>query len=93
MDHQEEYRVAPSFVAVGEYRPNADQPIWFSKSKQLMDNDGVGVGPLKRIDLGVYPSVTYRNGQYVLWHPDRKFFLLGKRITPEWLAELTVPKE
>ena len=83
----------PAFIALGEYRPNAEQPIWFSESKQLMDNDGSGIGPLKRIDIGVYPSVTNRNGNFVLWHPDRKFFLLGKRITPEWLAELRVPEE
>jgi hypothetical protein len=27
-----------------------------------------------------------------LWHPERKFFLLGKRITSEWLADLQVPR-
>jgi hypothetical protein len=58
-----------------------------------MDNKGHGIGPLQRIDVGVYPSVTVRNGSFVLWHPDRKFFLLGKRITDDWLADLTVPAE
>jgi hypothetical protein len=82
----------PAFIALGEFRPDAEQPIWFSESKQLMDNDGVGIGPLTRIDIGVYPSVTNRKGNYVLWHPDRKFFLLGKKITEEWLSDLTVPK-
>lgn len=82
----------PAFIALGEYRQGAVQPIWFSDSKQLMDNDGSGIGPLKRIDIGVYPSVTNRKGNFVLWHPDRKFFLLGKRITPEWLADLDVPE-
>lgn len=57
----------------------------------MAGNDGVGLGPLKRIDIGVYPSVTSRNGNDVLWHPDRKFFLLGKKITPEWLSDLEVP--
>ena len=52
----------------------------------------MGIGPLTRIDCGVYPSVTNRNGQVVLWHPDRKFFLLGKKITADWLATLTVPE-
>jgi len=82
----------PAFIALGEFRPGADQPIWFSESKQLMDNDGVGIGPLNRIDLGVYPSVTNRNGNFVLWHPDRKFFLLGKKIAEEWLRELAAPE-
>ena len=82
---------APAFIALGEFRPNAEQPIWFSESKQLMHHDWYGIGPAKRMDLGVYPSFTTRGGNDVLWHPDRKFFLLGKRITREWLADLTVP--
>ncbi len=57
-----------------------------------MDNEGKGIGPLNRIDIGVYPSVTRRDGEFVLWHPERKFFLLGKRITGEWLSDLEVPK-
>ncbi len=83
----------PAFIALGEYRPDAEQPIWFSRSKQLMDNGGHGIGPLKRTDCGVYPSVTKRKGHFVLWHPDRKFFLLGKRITEEWLADLDVTRD
>jgi hypothetical protein len=82
----------PAYLAVGEYRPDADQPIWFSASKLLMDNDGVGLGPLERVDIGGYTSFTTRNGNNVLWHPERKFFLLGKKITPEMLAGLTVPE-
>lgn len=81
----------PAFVALGEYRPHAEQPVWFSRSKELMDNDSVGLGPLERVDIGVYTSMTNRRGNDVLWHPDRKFFLLGKRISQEWLADLEVP--
>ena len=83
----------PAFIALGEYRPNAEQPIWFSESKEFMDNEGSQIGPLKRIDIGVYPSVTKRNGEFVLWHPERKFFLLGKEITEAWLADLKVKTE
>jgi hypothetical protein len=82
----------PAFIALGEYRPQAEQPIWFSRSKQLMDTDGVGLGPLDRREIGVYPSFTTRGGNNVLWHPDRKFFLVGKRITAEFLADLSVPE-
>ena len=81
----------PAFIALGEFRPEADQPLWFSESKQLMDNDGVPIGPLDRTECGVYSSFTSRAGNDVLWHPDRKFFLVGKRITRDWLADLTVP--
>lgn len=82
----------PAYIALGQFRPNADQPLWFSESKLLMDNQGVQIGPLKRIEVGVYPSFTTRNGKNVLWHPDRKFFLLGKEITTEFLSDLRLPK-
>jgi len=83
----------PAFIALGEFRADADQPVWFSASKQLMDNDGAQIGPLKRTDIGVYPSVTSRKGAFVLWHPERKFFLLGKKITEAWLSDLSVPTQ
>ena len=40
----------------------------------------------------MYSSFTTRNGTNVLWYPDRKFFLLGKRIGDELLADLEVPQ-
>lgn len=84
----------PAFIALGEFRPQAEQPVWSTQSKRLMDNDGVGLGPLQRTDIGVYTSMTNRNSTDVLWlwYPDRKFFLLGKRITPEWRSDLEVPE-
>jgi len=90
----------PAFIALGEFRPNADQPIWFSESKQFMDNDGIGPdgtrphgGRRVNTNIGVYSSFTTCGGNNVLWHPDRKFFLLGKKVTDEFLADLVVPKE
>ena len=82
----------PAFLARGEFRPDAEQPVWCSESKQLMDNQAQGIGPLTRTDCGVYPSFTRRKGNNVLWHPDRKFFLVGKRIGREFLADLNVPR-
>jgi len=89
----------PAFIALGEFRPGADQPIWFSESKQLMDTDGFradGTPPVEgrhgSTDIGVYSSFTTRDGVNVLWHPDRKTFLVGKKITPEFLADLKVPE-
>jgi hypothetical protein len=90
----------PAFVALGEFRPGADQPIWFSESKQLMDNDGIGPDGMRvtpdhpgNTDCGVYSSFTTRGGNNVLWHPDRKTYLVGKRITDEFLSDLVVPEE
>jgi hypothetical protein len=90
----------PAFIALGEFRPDADQPLWFSESKQLMDNDGIGEDGVKvtpdhpgNTDCGVYSSFTTRGGNNVLWHPDRKTYLVGKRITDEFLGDLAVPRE
>ena len=83
----------PAYIALAEFRPGARQPLWFSDSKVLMDIGEKGLGPQGRRDIGIYSSFTTRQGNNVLWHPDRKFFLLGKRITQAFLADLTVPEK
>ena len=57
-----------------------------------MHNGGRRLGPLNRFDIGGYISFTTCAGENVLWHPDRKFFLLGKIITPDPLKDPSVPK-
>ncbi len=88
----------PAYIALAEFRPHADQPLWFSESKELMDNDGIAVDgrsekdhPNVQTGIGLYSSFTTRHGRDVLWHTDRKCFLVGKRITPDFLADLKVP--
>ena len=88
----------PVFIAVGEFRPGADQPVWFSESRMLMTTDGVGAdgsqeGPDNPVEtgIGIYTSFTTCTGANVLWYPDRKFFLLGKKITDDLLRGLEVP--
>ena len=44
------------------------------------------------VAVGGYGSLTSVDGENVYWHPDRKFFLLGKIITDELLSDLKVPK-
>ncbi|MFQ6079195.1 MAG: sialidase family protein [Thermodesulfobacteriota bacterium] len=85
------YNRRPAFIALGEYRSQAQQPIWFSRPKLFCDSDGVPLGPLKRTEVATYTSFTERKGKRVLWYPDRKFFLLGRYITDEWLEGLKVP--
>jgi len=82
----------PIYGRVGAFRPDAHQPLWFSPPKLLMDNEGVAIGAGGgRADMAMYASFTIRNGERILWYPDRKFFLLGKRITDEWLSTVEVP--
>jgi hypothetical protein len=81
----------PLFVAVGEYRASAHQPIWFSQPKAVCDTQGVGVGPQSLIWLAMYSSLTENDGHRIFWYPDRKHFLLGREIRDEWLSDMSVP--
>ena len=75
----------PAFISAGHYRKDSHQPIWFSEPKQFVDSDGKNLGPKGTNEIATYPSLTEWNGKIVLWYPDRKYFLLGKYITEEWL--------
>lgn len=79
------------FLSVGKFRPQAHQPIWFSPPKKFADSDGTPAGVQYRTEMGTYSSLTEHKGQRVIWYPDRKHFLLGKKVTDEWLADLEVP--
>lgn len=78
----------PIYLARGQFRPGARQPVWFSEPQFFMDNGGV---PMRRPDLAMYSSLTFTDDGVILWYPERKFFLLGKRITHAALAEIAVP--
>jgi hypothetical protein len=81
----------PIYVARGEFREGAEQPIWFSGPHFLMDNDGVPLGyGSGRSDLAMYSSLTFVEDEPVLWYPDRKFFLLGKRLPMDWIMEMKI---
>ena len=82
-----------AFIATGEFRSGAVQPVWFSRPKKFADTDtdAVPAGPEQRCECCTYGSLTEQDGQRVLWYPDRKHFLLGKLITDEWLSDLVLP--
>lgn len=89
----------PAFLAVGQFRPGAQQPLWFSAPRKFLDGGEFDVsgeqgGGRPPGDLGTYTSFTIRNRENVLWYPDRKVFLLGKTVTEEFLAAMKVfPEE
>ncbi len=73
----------PICLVRGHFQAGAEQPVWFDEPVLFMDHTGVGLGKPGtggRTDLALYSSFTVRNGQAVLWYPDRKFFLLGRKI-------------
>ena len=80
----------PAYIAVGEFRPHAHQPIWFSKPKQILDTDGIPVGPKVDDEIATYTSFTEYKGRQTLWYPDRKYYLLGKYIGDDMLADMIV---
>jgi len=83
----------PIRICLGEYRKDAEQPIWFSDPKLMMDNEGVSLGYEEgRCDLAMYSSFTTSGDKNILWYPDRKFFLLGREIDDELIGKLKVPK-
>ncbi len=80
----------PVFLAAGRYQAEADQPVWFDEPRFFMDHQGTGLGKpgtAGRQDLALYASFTVRDGRAVLWYPERKFFLLGRTIGPEWFEQ------
>ena len=84
---------SPSYLALGEFRPDAEQPIWFSESKMFLDTGDLTFWDEKRDgQIGVYTSFTTKGGNNVLWDCDRKFYLIGKRVTDAFLADMRVPE-
>ena len=78
----------PTYACVGEFRAGAQQPIRWGGARLLIDNDAVPWGPpgQGRLESAAYVSMTHVAGRRVLWYPDRKGFLLGKRLDDDWLA-------
>lgn len=81
-----DYLRNPTYFAVGEFRPRAQQPVWFSEPVKLFDTEDVHYGPKGTAEVATYTSLTYWHGRRVLWYPDRKYFLLGKVIDEEVLG-------
>ncbi|SDT94812.1 BNR repeat-like domain-containing protein [Verrucomicrobium sp. GAS474] len=79
----------PICLARAEFRPGARQPLWFSEPWFFMDNGGI---PILRTDLAMYASTTRTDDGLILWYPERKFFLLGKKI-PEKMVKALAVKE
>jgi len=84
----------PAFVCLGQYRSDAEQPIWWGSPHLLVDNEAVPWGPegKGRLEAAAYPSMTRTSGGHILWYPDRKGFLVGKHLRDEWLGTLERPK-
>jgi len=83
----------PLFFSVGEFHPEADQPVWFSQPELFMDTNNTWVDGNQyaytepyNTSLSLYSSFTNCFEKDILWYPDRKFFLLGREITEDVLG-------
>ncbi len=70
----------PAYYAVGEFRADAEQPIWFGEPVEILNTQDIAVPPKMTAEIGTYPSITEFQGRTVLWYPDRKRYLLGKYL-------------
>ena len=84
----------PAFLSKGQYRPAAQQPIWWGPPSLLIDNNAVPWGPEKmgRLEAAAYPCLTEAADGHILWYPDRKGFLVGKDLTDGYLKALDGPR-
>ena len=69
----------PLYLIAGKYRADAEQPIEFAPMRLFARRPEGN---------SFYTSVTVVDGKTVLWFPDKKFYLLGREIGPEWFAGL-----
>lgn len=78
----------PAFLSVGhENLVSGYCPIRFGPPRAFLDTQGIGIGPGGRTEVGSYSSLLEDGDDRIVFYPDRKHFLLGKRLTNAWLAD------
>ena len=64
------------YLIAGKFDPKGEQPIRFSLKPKLFNERTYG--------NSLYASYTVVDGEGVLWFPDVKYYLLGRKIGREW---------
>ena len=84
------YTRSKIFVSRAKYcgAESNQQPLFFGKPCLLLDSENVIFGPKKTAETGTYCHLTDEGKGYNLWYPDRKFFLLRKFISNEFIESL-----
>ncbi len=78
----------PAWVTIGREIPGErEQPIRFGPPKVFADTRWVCAPGTNRTQVATYCSLVEDRGERIIFYPDRKHYLLGKRLTDEWLAE------
>lgn len=79
----------PAYITIGRETPGErDQPIRFGPPKEFASTAWRPAYPGgKATQVATYCSLVEDGEDRILFYPDRKHFLLGKRITDEWLED------
>ena len=70
------------YIIAGRFVPGADQPIEFATPKLFA---------ARHYANSMYSSYTVADGEGVLWFPDAKYYLLGRKIDDSWFASFPPP--
>lgn len=72
----------PAWITVGHEIPGEkDHPIRFDEPKIFADTNWVPAPGTNRTQVATYCSLVEEDGKITLFYPDRKHYLLGKRLT------------
>jgi hypothetical protein len=63
------------YLHAGRFDPDGVQPVKFGKGRLFAP---------RAANNSSYSSYTVVDGEGVLWSPDQKYYLVGRRIGPEW---------
>lgn len=70
-----QYPRSELYLIAGKFDPDGEQPIRFSAPKLFMK---------RHYGNSLYSSYTVIDGEGILWFPDVKYYLLGRKVGPEW---------
>ena len=78
----------PVYITIGREIPDEkDHPIRFGPPKVFASSDGVLIPGTPGTQIATYSSFIDDGKERLLFYPDRKHFLLARRLTDEWLAD------
>lgn len=78
----------PVWLTIGREIPDeADHPLRFGPPKILASSDGVLIPHTGGTQVATYPSFIDDGADRILFYPDRKHWLLGRRLTDDWLVD------
>ena len=72
----------PAWITFGHEIPgHPDQPIRFDPPKVFADTNWTPAPGTNRTQVATYPSLVEDRGEIIIFYPDRKHYLLGKRLS------------